>query len=169
MSAILSSPVDLLWNGGVGTFVKSHTEDDVDVSDKANDAIRINANRLRVKVIGEGGNLGMTQKSRIEYSMLGGRCNTDAIDNSAGVDTSDHEVNLKVLLAPMLRVSEIDLDARDALLFDSESEIKEFVLKDNVDQNWALSVAEQDAKLRPELYRNVITYLEEHAGLYWVV
>ncbi len=165
MSAILSSPVDLLWNGGVGTFVKSHTEDDVDVSDKANDAIRINASKLRVKVVGEGGNLGMTQKSRIEYSMLGGRCNTDAIDNSAGVDTSDHEVNLKVLLAPMLRTSEIDLDARDALLFDSEPEIKDFVLKDNVDQNWTLSVAEQDAKLRPELYRNVITYLEDRAGL----
>ena len=165
ITAILCSPVDLLWNGGVGTFVKSHTEDDVDVSDKANDAIRINANQLRVKVIGEGGNLGMTQKSRVEYSQMGGRCNTDAIDNSAGVDTSDHEVNLKVLLAPMVRARELDLDARDTLLFDSEPEIKEFVLKDNVDQNWALSVAEKDAQLRPELYRNVISYLEDRAGL----
>ncbi len=165
MTSILCAPVDLLWNGGIGTFVKSDSESDLDVSDKANDAIRINADQLKVKVVGEGGNLGMTQLARIEYCLAGGRCNTDAIDNSAGVDTSDHEVNLKILMAPMVLSGEFDTDERDALLAGAEPEVAEQVLSDNVWQNWALSVAEEDAKARPELYRSLISFLEEEAGL----
>ena len=99
MKAILKAPVDLLWNGGIGTYVKASTESNADVGDKANDAIRVDGEDLRVKVVGEGGNLGLTQLGRIEFAAAaGGRINTDAIDNSAGVDTSDHEVNIKILL-----------------------------------------------------------------------
>ena len=96
--AILKAPVDLLWNGGIGTYVKATTETHAEVGDKANDAIRVDGGELRVRVVGEGGNLGLTQLGRIEYARAGGRINTDAIDNSAGVDTSDHEVNIKILL-----------------------------------------------------------------------
>ena len=98
MRAILRAPVDLLWNGGIGTYVKAHTETHADVGDRANDAIRVDARELRCRVVGEGGNLGFTQRARIEFALAGGRINTDAIDNSAGVDTSDHEVNIKILL-----------------------------------------------------------------------
>ncbi len=101
--AILRAPVDLLWNGGVGTYVKASAETDGDVGDRANDAVRVNGRELRCRVVGEGGNLGFTQLGRIEYARAGGRINTDAIDNSAGVDTSDHEVNLKILLDRVCR------------------------------------------------------------------
>jgi glutamate dehydrogenase len=95
---ILLAPVDLLWNGGIGTYVKADSESNEEVGDRANDAIRVNGGELRVKVIGEGGNLGLSQRGRIEAALAGVRVNTDAIDNSAGVDTSDHEVNIKILL-----------------------------------------------------------------------
>ena len=98
MQAIPLAPVDLLWNGGIGTYVKASTETNAAAGDKANDAIRVDGNRLRCKAVGEGGNLGLTQLGRVEYALGGGRINTDAIDNSAGVDTSDHEVNIKILL-----------------------------------------------------------------------
>ncbi|NEE26250.1 NAD-glutamate dehydrogenase, partial [Streptomyces sp. SID7982] len=98
MQTILKSPVDLVWNGGIGTYIKAVSESNADVGDKANDAIRVNGEDLRAKVVGEGGNLGATQLGRIEFARNGGRINTDAIDNSAGVDTSDHEVNIKILL-----------------------------------------------------------------------
>ena len=98
MRFILKAPVDLLWNGGIGTYVKATRETNADVGDRANDAVRINGKEVRARVVGEGGNLGFTQRGRIEYAMNGGRINTDFIDNSAGVDTSDHEVNLKILL-----------------------------------------------------------------------
>ncbi len=98
MKAILRAPVDLLWNGGIGTYVKSSAESHADVGDKANDAIRVDGADLRVKVVGEGGNLGLTQLGRIEFAQHSGKIDTDAIDNSAGVDTSDHEVNIKILL-----------------------------------------------------------------------
>lgn len=139
---ILESPVDLLWNGGVGTFIKATSESDLDVSDKTNDLIRVNAGRVRARVIGEGGNLGMTQLARSEFCSLGGRCNSDAIDNSAGVDTSDHEVNLKILLSTQLRSGEISLEERDRLLAAVESDVEAQVLADNVLQNWAISLAE---------------------------
>ena len=98
MRAILRAPVDLFWNGGIGTFVKAATRADAEVGDRTNDAIRVNGRELRARVVGEGGNLGFTQRGRIEYALGGGRINTDAIDNSAGVDSSDHEVNIKILL-----------------------------------------------------------------------
>src|SRR4051812_31324924 len=98
MKAILLAPVDLLWNGGIGTYVKASAETHADVGDKANDALRVNGDELRVKVVGEGGNLGLTQRGRIEFARSGGKVNTDALDNSAGVDCSDHEVNIKILL-----------------------------------------------------------------------
>ncbi len=96
--ALLRAPVDLLWNGGIGTYVKASGETHADAGDKANDAVRVDASELRCRVVGEGGNLGLTQRARIEYATGGGRINTDAIDNSAGVDCSDHEVNIKILL-----------------------------------------------------------------------
>jgi len=105
ISAILAAPVDLLWNGGIGTYVKASSETHADAGDRANDAVRIDATRLRVKVVAEGGNLGLTQSARIEYAMAGGLVNTDFIDNSAGVDTSDHEVNIKILLSERPRAS----------------------------------------------------------------
>src|SRR4029077_16569513 len=98
VSRLLCAPVDLLWNGGIGTFVKARTERNADVGDKANDAVRVNGFELQCRVVGEGGNLGFTQRGRVEFALAGGLINTDAIDNSAGVDLSDHEVNLKVLL-----------------------------------------------------------------------
>ena len=98
INAILKAPVDLLYNGGIGTYVKASTETHADAGDRANDALRVDGRELRCKVVGEGGNLGCTQRGRIEYAQAGGRINTDAIDNSAGVDTSDHEVNIKILL-----------------------------------------------------------------------
>ena len=96
----LQAPVDLLWNGGIGTYVKADGEGHTEVGDRANDPVRVNGNQVRARIVGEGGNLGFTQRGRVEYAKQGGRINTDFIDNSAGVDTSDHEVNIKVLLGP---------------------------------------------------------------------
>ena len=98
VKAILKAPVDLLWNGGIGTYIKAETESDADVGDRANDLVRVNGNQVRAKVIGEGGNLGVTSLGRVEFDLVGGRINTDAMDNSAGVDCSDHEVNIKILV-----------------------------------------------------------------------
>jgi glutamate dehydrogenase len=103
ISRILRAPVDLLWNGGIGTFVKASIESHEDADDRANDAVRVDGKDLRVKVVAEGGNLGFTQRGRVEYALAGGRINTDFIDNSAGVDTSDHEVNIKILLNAQVR------------------------------------------------------------------
>jgi glutamate dehydrogenase len=116
MKAILKAPVDLLWNGGIGTYVKASTESNADVGDKANDAIRVDGKDLRVKVVGEGGNLGLTQLGRIEFATHGGKINTDAIDNSAGVDTSDHEVNIKILLNGLVTDGDMTVKQRNKLL-----------------------------------------------------
>jgi glutamate dehydrogenase len=140
--AMLCSPVDLLWNGGVGTFVKASTESNLDVSDKANDLIRVDANDLQARVVGEGGNLGLTQAARAEFAQGGGRCNSDAIDNSAGVDTSDHEVNLKILLHLEEVAGRLERVARDQLLAACETDVAHQVLADNVAQNWVLSLAQ---------------------------
>ena len=110
--AILLAPADLLWNGGIGTYVKASTETHTDVGDKANDAVRVDGADLRVKVVGEGGNLGVTQLGRIEFARAGGRINTDAIDNSAGVDTCDHEVNIKIALQHRIRTGDLDETGR---------------------------------------------------------
>lgn len=114
--AILKAPADLLWNGGIGTYVKSTEERNIDVGDSSNDAVRINATELRCKVVGEGGNQGFTQLGRIQYAQLGGRINTDAIDNSAGVDMSDHEVNIKILFGQMISQGALTMQQRDEVM-----------------------------------------------------
>src|SRR6185503_14869631 len=129
--AILRAPVDLLWNGGIGTVVKASTESDADAMDRASDAIRVDALDLRCKVVGEGGNLGLTRRARVEFSREGGRVNADFIDNSAGVDCSDHEVNLKILLGLAEAAGELTRPDRDALLRDVEGEVVEHVLYDS--------------------------------------
>ncbi|MEW2083197.1 NAD-glutamate dehydrogenase [Streptomyces sp. NPDC005283] len=141
MKTILKAPVDLLWNGGIGTYVKASTESNADVGDKANDAIRVNGEDLRVKVVGEGGNLGLTQLGRIEFDRSGGRINTDAIDNSAGVDTSDHEVNIKILLNGLVSDGDMTVKQRNKLLAEMTDEVGALVLRNNYAQNVALSNA----------------------------
>ena len=145
ISAILAAPVDLLWNGGIGTYVKASSESHADVGDRSNDAVRIDATRLRARVIGEGGNLGFTQAARIEYSLGGGLMNTDFIDNSAGVDTSDHEVNIKILLADAIRDGAIPASGRHELLNEMTGEVSSLVLRHNYGQNMALAVARSQA------------------------
>ncbi len=145
ISAILAAPVDLLWNGGIGTYVKAGSESHAEVGDRSNDAVRIDATRLRARVIGEGGNLGLTQAARIEYSLGGGLMNTDFIDNSAGVDTSDHEVNIKILLADAIRDGVIPASDRHQLLNEMTDEVASLVLRHNYGQNMALAVARSQA------------------------
>ncbi|MEU0833428.1 NAD-glutamate dehydrogenase [Streptomyces sp. NPDC005969] len=148
MQTILKAPVDLVWNGGIGTYIKSSAESNADVGDKANDAIRVNGEDLRAKVVGEGGNLGATQLGRIEFARGGGRINTDAIDNSAGVDTSDHEVNIKILLNGLVRDGDMTVKQRNKLLADMTDEIGRLVLRNNYAQNTALAnSATQSASL----------------------
>lgn len=141
MQAILKAPVDLLWNGGIGTYVKSSAESNADVGDKANDAIRVNGEDLRVKVVGEGGNLGLTQLGRIEFDRNGGKVNTDAIDNSAGVDTSDHEVNIKILLNGLVADGDMTVKQRNKILAQMTDEVGQLVLRNNYAQNTALANA----------------------------
>ncbi|WP_328298963.1 NAD-glutamate dehydrogenase [Streptomyces sp. NBC_00435] len=144
MKAILQSPVDLLWNGGIGTYVKATAETHADVGDKANDAIRVNGSDVRAKVIGEGGNLGLTQLGRIEFARSGaggegGKINTDAIDNSAGVDTSDHEVNIKILLNSVVADGDLTVKQRNKFLAAMTDEVGRLVLRNNYAQNVALA------------------------------
>ncbi|WP_127359483.1 NAD-glutamate dehydrogenase [Actinacidiphila soli] len=139
MKAILQAPVDLLWNGGIGTYVKASTESHADVGDKANDPIRVDGNELRAKVVGEGGNLGLTQLGRIEFALNGGKINTDAIDNSAGVDASDHEVNIKILLNAVVADGDMTVKQRNKLLAEMTDEVGALVLRNNYAQNVALA------------------------------
>lgn len=139
--AILKSPVDLLWNGGIGTYVKAESESDQEVGDRANDALRINGNELRCKVVGEGGNLGLTQKGRIEFALTGGSINSDAMDNSAGVDCSDREVNIKIALIAAMRSKKITLKERNKFLESMTDEVSVLVLEDNRLQTQAISIA----------------------------
>ena len=139
--AVLLAPVDLLYNGGIGTYVKSQRQSHADVGDRANDAIRVNGCELRCRVVAEGGNLGFTQLGRIEYALQGGRINTDAIDNSAGVDCSDHEVNIKILLNSVIEDGELTEKQRNALLVEMTDEVGRLVLRDNYFQTQVLSIA----------------------------
>ncbi|MYU22436.1 NAD-glutamate dehydrogenase [Streptomyces sp. SID8352] len=141
MRACLTAPVDLLWNGGIGTYVKASAESNADVGDKANDAIRVDGGSLRARVVGEGGNLGMTQLGRIEFARTGGRINTDAIDNSAGVDTSDHEVNIKILLNGLVKDGDMTVKQRNKLLAQMTDEVGALVLRNNYAQNTAIANA----------------------------
>ena len=146
MKAILQAPVDLLWNGGIGTYVKASTETQADVGDKANDPIRVDGADLRVKVVGEGGNLGLTQLGRIEFAQQGGKINTDAIDNSAGVDTSDHEVNIKILLNGLVAEGDMTVKQRNKLLAQMTDEVGHLVLRNNYAQNTAIANALAQSK-----------------------
>jgi len=142
MSAILKAPVDLLWNGGIGTYVKAESESNAEVGDRANNALRVNGRELRCKVVGEGGNLGFTQRGRIEAAQRGVLLNTDFIDNSAGVDTSDHEVNIKILLNDAVQRGELAVEQRNAQLAAMTDEVERLVLADNYRQNQAITVME---------------------------
>ena len=165
LRAILTAPVDLLWNGGIGTYVKASTESNTDVGDRANDAIRVNGADLRARVVGEGGNLGLTQLGRIEAARAGVALNTDAIDNSAGVDTSDHEVNIKILLDRVVAAGDLQPEERDPLLRSMTDDVAAMVLTDNVDQNVLLTFeAHHGAAMIPAIGR-LIRSLERTAGL----
>src|SRR5690606_13815948 len=140
MSAILKAPVDLLWFGGIGTYVRGVGEANADVGDRANDAIRITGRQIRAKVVGEGANLGMTQRGRIDYGISGGHGNSDAIDNSAGVNSSDIEVNIKIALAGVMRRGALTRPSRDHLLADMTEEVAKLVLQNNYLQTLAISM-----------------------------
>ena len=139
---LLAAPVDLLWMGGVGTYVKASSESDEVVGDRANDGARVDATQVRAKVVGEGANLAFTQRARIEYALRGGRINTDAVDNSGGVDLSDHEVNLKILLSPSARVNAVKVsdDERNRFLIEASDEVRDMVLDNNYRQSLSLSL-----------------------------
>jgi glutamate dehydrogenase len=163
IQAILRAPVDLLWNGGIGTVVKASWERDADAEDRASDAIRVDARDLRCRVVGEGGNLGFTQSARIEFAMAGGAINADFIDNSAGVDSSDHEVNLKILLDDAVRRGLLDGDERNALLEQVTDEVVAHVLDDSVAQARVLTGEERRAAERTQAAEELMTSLE-HEG-----
>ncbi len=141
ISAILTAPVDLLWNGGIGTYVKATSQSNADAGDRSNDAVRVDAGQLRANVVGEGGNLGLTQEARIEFALAGGLVCTDFIDNSAGVDTSDHEVNIKILLDREVRAGSLTEDGRNVLLQHMTDEVASQVLEHNYQQNRALAAS----------------------------
>jgi glutamate dehydrogenase len=163
--AILLAPADLLWNGGVGTYVKASTESNSDVGDRANDAIRVNGDQLRVKVIGEGGNLGLTQRGRIEFARAGGWVNTDALDNSAGVDCSDHEVNIKIPLQRVMRAGELSEEDRNRLLVEMTDDVARLVLADNFSQNTVLGVSRSHAVGMAPVHARLVADLEARSGL----
>jgi glutamate dehydrogenase len=165
MSAILKAPVDLLWNGGIGTYVKATGETHADVGDRANNALRVNGRELRCKVVGEGGNLGLTQLGRIEAAQHGVLLNTDFIDNSAGVDTSDHEVNIKILLNGQVQAKKLTLDERNTLLASMTDEVAELVLNDNYRQNQAISLMERMSVTRLGSKQHFIKSLEQQGLL----
>jgi glutamate dehydrogenase len=160
IAAILKAPVDLFWNGGIGTFVKASYESNADVGDRTNDAIRVEGRDLRARVVAEGGNLGFTQKGRIEYSETGGRINTDAIDNSAGVDCSDHEVNLKILLGLAVAAGDLTMKQRNDLLREVEDDVAHHVLYDNYLQAQILSQEVAISAERLDAYEELMSQLE---------
>jgi glutamate dehydrogenase len=169
MAALLRAPVELLWFGGIGTFVKAAEESHADVGDKANDAHRVNAEDLQAQVIGEGANLGVTQAGRIAFARKGGRINSDAVDNSAGVDTSDHEVNIKILLADAIQTGALAGDARNALLAVMTDDVARLVLRNNYDQTLALSMAQVEAGPDLDSQERFIERLERAGKLSRVV
>jgi glutamate dehydrogenase len=162
---VLQAPVDLLWNGGIGTYVKATDEGHTDVGDRANDPVRVNGTQVRARVVGEGGNLGFTQRGRIEYALTGGRINTDFIDNSAGVDTSDREVNLKVLLGLAIERGELGTDERNALLEAGTDDVVRRVLYDNYLQAQILSQELAVAAERNEACEDLMLQLEAEGEL----
>ncbi|MGB5689215.1 MAG: NAD-glutamate dehydrogenase domain-containing protein, partial [Woeseiaceae bacterium] len=165
INAILKMPVDLLWNGGIGTYVKASSEGHSDVGDRSNDAVRVNADELRCRVIGEGGNLGLTQRARVEYSLRGGRINTDFIDNSGGVDCSDREVNIKILLSLATKQTNMSRESRDELLASMTNDVANLVLRNNYLQTQAISMSEMLSTDRLEEFARLIADLERTGEL----
>ncbi|MFE7798937.1 NAD-glutamate dehydrogenase [Nocardia sp. NPDC057440] len=163
--AILLAPVGLLWNGGIGTYIKASTETNAEVGDKSNDPVRVNGNQLRVEVIGEGGNLGATALGRIEFCRNGGKMNTDALDNSAGVDCSDHEVNIKVLLDGVVSAGQLVEAERNPLLASMTDEVAQMVLQDNVSQNYLMGISRAEAPRMMNVHHRLIEDLHERRGL----
>mgnify|MGYP000885103001 FL=1 len=163
--AILLAPVDLLWNGGIGTYIKASTQTDAEVGDKANDAVRVDANRLRVTVVGEGGNLGVTEAGRIEADLNGVAINTDALDNSAGVDCSDHEVNVKIALQAAVASGALPVAERNALLASLTDDVGTAVLADNVAQNNELGFERTQAVGYVATHERMLAELAEHRGV----
>ncbi len=163
--AILQAPVDLIWNGGIGTFVKASTETHLDVGDRTNDGIRLDATEVNARSIAEGGNLGLTQAARIEYSLRGGIVNTDFIDNSAGVDCSDHEVNMKILLNRLITDGKMTYDGRNQLMEAMTDEVATLVLMDNYDQTLMLSLEASVARQTLDLFRQYMNDLEKQGRL----
>ncbi|MCO6429923.1 MAG: NAD-glutamate dehydrogenase [Deltaproteobacteria bacterium] len=158
---ILKAPVDLLWNGGIGTYVKSKNETHAEVNDGTNDRVRVNAEELRCKVVGEGGNLGFTQQARIDFARLGGRINTDAIDNSAGVDLSDHEVNIKILFSRLIKEGHITKETRDEILTSIAPDVVDAVLTHNRNHAVLLSIGTLRSHKSIEYYRSLIQALHK--------
>ncbi|MGZ4650858.1 MAG: NAD-glutamate dehydrogenase domain-containing protein, partial [Kineosporiaceae bacterium] len=165
ITAILKAPVDLLWNGGIGTYVKASSESNVQVGDKANDAIRVDGAQLRVRVVGEGGNLGLTQLGRVEAALSGVRVNTDAIDNSAGVDMSDHEVNIKILLDRIVSSGDLTRKQRNELLADMAGDVSRLVLRDNYEQNVLLGNARKQSRAMATVHQRFMRALESRGLL----
>ncbi len=163
--AILRAPVDLLFNGGIGTYVKAESESDADVGDRANDQVRVNGNQVRAKVIGEGGNLGVTPLGRVEFDLAGGRINTDALDNSAGVDCSDHEVNIKILIDALVTVGKLDAADRAELLASMTDEVSALVLADNTAQNDLIGTSRANAASLLPVHADQIRHLVADRGL----
>ena len=159
--AILQAPVDLLFNGGIGTYIKAESESDADVGDRANDPVRVNGNQVRAKVIGEGGNLGVTARGRVEFDLSGGRINTDALDNSAGVDCSDHEVNIKILIDSLVTAGKVKTDERKQLLESMTDEVGRLVLADNEDQNDLMGTSRANAASLLPVHADQIKHLAE--------
>ncbi|MCM0612903.1 NAD-glutamate dehydrogenase [Marinobacter sediminum] len=165
ISALLKAPVDMLWNGGIGTYVKARTESHEDVGDKSNDGLRIDSNELRCKVLGEGGNLGVTQLGRIDFARCGGSANTDFIDNAGGVDCSDHEVNIKILLNDLVHQQRLALPERNRMLRAMTPEVAELVLKNNYRQAMTLSLAESGTVASGDEYERLMRRLETEGKL----
>ena len=161
IQAILCAPVDLLWNGGIGTYVKASRERHSDVGDSSNDTVRVDASALRCRIVGEGGNLGFTQLARVEYALAGGHINTDAIDNSGGVDMSDHEVNIKILLQTALSQGELTMQQRNRLLETMTDEVTALVLHNNYSQSLALSLAQRRSYEDVLLFASLQEYLSD--------
>jgi glutamate dehydrogenase len=165
IQALLRAPVHLLWNGGIGTYVKARSEAHADAGDKANDAVRVDASELRAKVVAEGGNLGVTQRGRIEYALGGGRINTDAIDNSGGVDCSDREVNIKILLNAVVEGGDLTEKQRNTLLAEMSDAVAALVLQDNYEQTETLSLAEANAASMVDVHQRFLRFLESRRSL----
>lgn len=165
IQSILKSKVDLLWNGGIGTYIKSSSENNIDIGDKTNDILRVNGKEVRAKVIVEGGNLGLSQLGRIEYALSGGRINTDFIDNSAGVDCSDHEVNIKIALNSAVTSGKINIQERNDILEKMTNSVEELVLVDNYDQNLALTISLLSTSVNIESFSQLIRELENEGLL----